>query len=192
MNIVILGQPGAGKGTVCEQLIKDYNYNFICAGDLLRDEKKSNSALGQEISNIIDKGNLVPDYLISEMILNQISNSRDEFFLIDGYPRTIGQAKDLDKMINVHRVIWLNVSDETTITRNLKRGQTFGRPDDSKVEIIKQRLENYKKDTEPLKQYYSDKLIQIDGEGKPEEVYSKIVNILFEAHKYTKETKDIL
>lgn len=189
-----MGPPGAGKGTVCERLVNNFDYKFICAGDLLRKEKSSGSKLGNKIASIIDKGNLVPDNMITNIIKNEISKpiSIKESFLIDGYPRTIGQARDLDRMINVQIVIWLTVSDETTITRNLKRGLTSGRPDDSNVDIIRLRIENYKRDSYPLKNYYNGKLVEVNGEGTPDEVYNSIVSILYETHMEPKSISEIL
>lgn len=171
-----MGPPGAGKGTICEKLTKDYNYKLISAGDLLREEKSSGSELGNEIASIIDKGNLVPDGMITTIILSELDDNEDDSFLVDGYPRTIRQGNSLDNMMDVSKVIWLNVSEETTIKRNLNRGKTSNRPDDANEEVIKERIKNYNETSAPLKDFYKERIIEIDGEGTPDEVYELIKN----------------
>lgn len=187
MNLVIMGPPGAGKGTVCSRLLKDYNYKLISAGDLLRKEKSSGSELGKKIASIIDKGNLVPDEMITNIISNELKKPTKGFFLVDGYPRTVKQGESLDRMINVKTVIWLNVSEGITIKRNLERGKTSGRTDDSNVEVIKKRINNYYESSTPLKQFYKNRIIEVSGEGTPDEVYMNVLrNIKNELIKITK------
>lgn len=194
MNIIIMGGPGSGKGTICKKLIEEFNYKLICAGDLLREEKSSGSELGKQIGKLIDAGNLVPDNIITDIIYNEFKKPTKlgNFFLIDGYPRSIKQAISLSQMINVQIVLWLEVSDETTIKRNLNRGLTSGRPDDANEDIIKKRLDNYKEMSIPIKRYYDDCIVEIDGEGTPDEVYQRIIDTLFENVKEPRDVSDIL
>ena len=194
MNIIIMGGPGSGKGTICKKLIEEFNYKLICAGDLLREEKSSGSELGNQIGKLIDAGNLVPDNIITDIIYNEFKKPTKlgNFFLIDGYPRSIKQAISLSQMINVQIVLWLEVSDETTIKRNLNRGLTSGRPDDANEDIIKKRLDNYKEMSVPIKKYYYDCIVEIDGEGTPDEVHQRIIDTLFENVKEARDVSDIL
>lgn len=177
MNLVIMGPPGAGKGTICNKIISEYRYNLICAGDLLREEKSSGSKLGKKIADIIDAGNLVPDEMITTIISNELKKPvrHGTFFLIDGYPRTKKQALSLDRMLNITKVIWMDVSEETTIKRNLERGKISGRPDDANIEVIRERLKNYNKVSKPLKNFYENRLTEINGEGTPDEVYHELI-----------------
>ena len=194
MNIIIMGGPGSGKGTICKKLIEEFNYKLICAGDLLREEKSSGSELGKQIGKLIDAGNLVPDNIITDIIYNEFKKPTKlgNFFLIDGYPRSIKQSISLSQMINVQIVLWLEVSDETTIKRNLNRGLTSGRPDDANEDIIKKRLDNYKEMSVPIKKYYYDCIVEIDGEGTPDEVHQRIIDTLFENVKEARDVSDIL
>ena len=194
MNIIIMGGPGSGKGTICKKLVNDFNYKLISAGDLLREEKASGSELGKQIATLIDAGNLVPDNVITDIIYNEFKKPTrlSNFFLIDGYPRSIKQSISLSQMINVQIVLWLEVSDETTIKRNLNRGLTSARPDDANEEIIKKRLDNYKEMSVPIKRYYNDCIVEIDGEGTPDEVYQRIIDTLFENVKEPRDVSDIL
>ena len=189
-----MGGPGSGKGTICKKLVNDFNYKLISAGDLLREEKSSGSELGKKIATLIDAGNLVPDNVITDIIYNEFKKPTKlgNFFLIDGYPRSIKQAISLSQMINVQIVLWLEVSDETTIKRNLNRGLTSGRPDDANEDIIKKRLDNYKEMSIPIKRYYDDCIVEIDGEGTPDEVYQRIIDTLFENVKEPRDVSDIL
>ena len=190
MSIILLGAPGSGKGTQGKLIEERLNYNNIIAGDLLRKEKqpgyKGISQLGKEISEIIDKGNLVPDEMISGMIKNRIAQLYYTFgatkgFLFDGYPRTIGQAKDLELMYKkyiimepVHKVIYIDVPEEVLVQRLLERGKISGREDDANEEIIRRRMKNYHEITEPLVDFYKNKLVKINGDRDIEEIFNDI------------------
>jgi adenylate kinase len=174
-NLILIGKPGSGKGTISNLLKDEYGYSLICMGDILREEKESGSDLGKEIARLIDAGNLVPDEMVDNIMDREVTKLKKPI-LIDGYPRTINQAKHLDEILDNISVIWLEVSEKTTIERNLKRGKTSNRPDDSNVDVIKQRIENYNKLSLPLKEFYknSNRLIEIDGEGTIQEVFELV------------------
>ena len=124
-------------------------------------------------------GNLVPDEIVDGMIENELSKLNGPV-LLDGYPRTIAQAENLDRLLDNLTVIWLDVPEEVTIQRNLERGKTSKRPDDANVDVIKQRLDNYNKETAPFKEWYdkSNRVIEVDGVGPIPEVLERIKSSL--------------
>ena len=178
-NIVLLGAPGSGKGTLAKQLKEKYGYTLITTGDILRAEKNSDSEIGKQIKNLIGKGNLVPDELINQIIEREIPKTKEPFIL-DGFPRTVPQGEFLDTITDVNLVIYLEVSDETIQERILERGKTSGREDDQSVEIIQRRIKQFKEETFPLIDFYKSKkvLTYVDGERKIGEVFEMVENIL--------------
>ena len=178
-NIIFLGPPGSGKGTMTNLLKDEVGYNLVCTGDILRAEKKSGSELGKKIAGLIDRGNLVPDEIVDEMIENELSKVNGPV-LLDGYPRTIAQAENLDRLLDNLTVVWLDVPEDVTIQRNLERGKNSKRPDDANVDVIKQRLDNYNKETAPVKEWYdkSNRVIEVDGVGPIPEVLERIKSSL--------------
>jgi adenylate kinase len=180
-NIVLLGPPGSGKGTLGKQLAEKYGYTLITTGDILREEKKSGSEIGREISDILGKGNLVPDEVVNQVIKNKIqdfeSNGR---VIFDGFPRTVVQGEFLDTIADIGLVIYLEVSDNTIRERILERGKTSGREDDQSIDIINRRILQFKTETKPLIDFYGDKkiLATIDGEESIKEVFNRVENIL--------------
>lgn len=174
-NVIMIGPPGAGKGTMTNLLKDEVGYNLVCTGDILRVEKKSGSELGKKIAALIDKGNLVPDQIVDEMIENELSKVKGPV-LLDGYPRTIAQAENLDRLLDNLTVVWLDVPEDVTIQRNLERGKTSKRPDDANVDVIKQRLDNYNKETAPVKEWYekTNRVVEVDGVGSIPEVLDRI------------------
>ena len=145
LNIVIFGAPGSGKGTQSELIIKEYGLDHISTGDVLRSEMKNETELGKIAKDYIEKGQLVPDELIVDMlakVLDSKVNSKGVIF--DGFPRTIPQAKALKEMLNkrgtdVSVMLNLQVEEEELINRLLERGKVSGRSDDN-LETIKSRL----------------------------------------------------
>jgi adenylate kinase len=178
-NIVLLGPPGAGKGTVAESLVDSHGYVLISTGDILREEKKSGSEIGKKIVDLIGKGNLVPDELIFEIIEKKVSESEGPF-LIDGTPRTIPQGEFLEKKVDVGLVLFIDVSDKTTMERIKTRGKTSRREDDQDPKIAEKRLDQYKRETLPLVDFYKEmgKVVSIDGEKSPSDVMKQIENVL--------------
>ena len=173
LNIVIFGAPGSGKGTQSELIIKEYGLDHISTGDVLRSEMKNETELGKIAKDYIEKGQLVPDELIVDMLAKVL----DSF---DGFPRTIPQAKALKEMLNkrgtdVSVMLNLQVEEEELINRLLERGKVSGRSDDN-LETIKSRLDVYHKQTAPLADYYigEGKHVAIKGMGTIEEIFGRI------------------
>jgi len=209
MKLILLGPPGAGKGTQAKFISKEFNIPHISTGDIFRKNISEKTALGIEAKGYIDKGLLVPDELtvrIAEDRLN--SNDCKMGYLLDGFPRTVFQAKELDKLDKLDCVLLLQVPDEFILSRMTGRrvctscgasfhitnnppkeedicdlcgGRLVQRKDD-KEETVAQRIQVYKDQTEPLVSYYKDKgiLKTIDGTLEIEEVFKSIVRILKE------------
>ena len=177
--LVLFGPPGAGKGTQADLLRDKLNLLHLSTGDILRSEVSNQSELGVIAKKYMDDGELLPDDLIISMIKNKIqSDTESSGFLLDGFPRTISQAKALDDMLKensltLNKVVSLEVEDEELIKRLLSRGRA-----DDNEETIKNRLEVYKNQTLPIKDYYkaSNILIEIKGDDSIEEVSSNIFN----------------
>ena len=187
MNLILFGPPGAGKGTQAEILINKYNIIQISTGDMLREEVKFETELGKAAKSIMEKGNLVSDEIIISMIEKRIIKPDcKNGFILDGFPRTLQQAIDLDNIldkldINIDRVIEINVDEDILLKRITKRAlESKITRDDDNSEILKNRIVIYKKDTLPVLKYYKNlnKLHSIDGMQNVEEVSKDIQKIL--------------
>lgn len=172
-RIIFFGAPGSGKGTQAEMLAKDLGLARISLGDILRDEVKKASPLGKEVEGYMQKGLLVPDELVRRVIQERISAGG---FVLDGYPRNIDQARQLDAMLarlnkDIDAVIYLDI-DEATITRRLAKR---ARSDDS-LDVIKKRWQVFESEAKQILKFYKDKgkLIAVDGRGDKEEIFEKI------------------
>ena len=182
LNVVIFGAPGSGKGTQSELIIKKYGLFHISTGDVLRAEIKNGTELGNTAKAFIEKGQLVPDQLIIDMLANVLDSNpaTKDGVIFDGFPRTIPQAEALNEMLKergtqVSIVVGLDVEESELIDRLLKRGQVSGRSDDN-YETIKSRLDVYNNQTSPLKAFYikEGKYADIQGMGTVEEIFARI------------------
>jgi adenylate kinase len=185
LNIALFGPPGAGKGTQSETLIKEYNLFYISTGDLLRKEIKEQTKLGKEAQSIIASGGLVSDEIIVQIIEKTITdNPNANGFLFDGFPRTYIQAYILEGLMiklntSLNCLISLEVPEEESVRRLLKRGETSGRSDDNEV-VIRNRLKEYNEKTLPVLKFYKDKgvYVEVDSTRAIAEVRKDIVKII--------------
>ncbi len=194
MNIIIFGSPGAGKGTQAKIIAKNENLSHLSSGELSRQMTK-NKEFGKVIKNCLDKGNLVPNKIIINIVENYIiKNRKYSGFIFDGYPRNIGQAKALDKLAKkentkIDLIINLKLNQEEALKRILERSKSSGRSDDN-LKTIKNRLKVYKKRTEPLLDYYKEqnKLHTVDGKKSIESISKDIIKII---NKYKQKERVI-
>ena len=186
VNIVIFGKPGAGKGTQAEFLRSKYNLIHISTGDLFRYHMINKTPLGLKVTSILENGGLVPDKLTIEILENEVNKyKKTSGFIFDGFPRTINQAKKLDKFLNslsmqINFTIALEAEDEILLHRLLKRGETSGRSDDTNKEKILNRFREYNEKTLPLKEFYSkqNKFFSINGVGDINVISQRLISII--------------
>ena len=185
-NIVIFGAPGSGKGTQSDLLIEKYGLGHISTGDVLRSEIKKGTELGKTAASYIDKGQLIPDALMVDILASVYDSFGTDHpgVIFDGFPRTIPQAEALKKMLEErgHRIaamIELDVPEEELMTRLIKRGQESGRSDDN-AETIKKRLDVYHNQTSPLIEWYEKEGIRhhINGLGELDRIFGDIQNVV--------------
>ena len=182
MNLVLFGGPGSGKGTQSARLIDHYGLYHVSTGELLRDHIKRETDIGKTANEYISKGHLIPDDLMISIIEDLLDNEAKgkKGVIFDGFPRTIAQAEALEEMLkrrgsDVHAVVGLEVPDEELTERLLKRAQESGRSDDN-PDTIKERLDVYHKQTQPLREHYigKKKYIPINGKGHVKDIFNDI------------------
>ncbi len=184
-NLVIFGAPGSGKGTQSDLLVAKYGFRHISTGDVLRAEIKQGTELGRTAQQFIDKGQLIPDELMIEILASVYDSLCPcEGVIFDGFPRTIPQAEALKNMLaqrgtEVSAVLQLEVPEEMLTERLLNRGKTSGRADDN-AETIRKRLEVYHSQTAPLAAWYAaeGKLRAIKGYGALEEINAALCEVI--------------
>ena len=185
MNIIIFGPPGAGKGTQAKNLVKKLDNFQVSTGDMLRDEIRKDTEIGKKIINNMNDGKFVDDEIVNKLLERIIFDPKKKDKLIfDGYPRTINQAKNLDKLLSksnqkIDYIFYLNVNKNSIIKRLEKRKILEKRSDDEADTILK-RYDTYMDVTKPVLEYYSKNknFHEIDGSMEIINIYQKIEEIL--------------
>jgi adenylate kinase len=183
-NLILFGPPGSGKGTQSEIIIEKYGLFHLSTGFLLREEIALQTPLGLQAKQFIDKGQLVPDEVVIGMVDSFFDKNKNvNGFLFDGFPRTLAQAKALDKLLShkqtsILLMLALDVDEEELTNRIKHRGLTSGRTDDASEKIIRARIVEYENKTAIVADYYkkAGKLITIKGNGTIEEISAKLCN----------------
>lgn len=200
MNIILLGAPASGKGTMSNFLKQTYDIPAISTGDIIRENIKNKTSLGIKSQEYINAGVLVPDEIVIDLIRARLGQSDTaNGYILDGFPRTLSQAVALDKISNITKVIYLNVGYNTLLERSLSRRicpkcnaiyntkthksdfcdecdtKLVTRDDDNET-VLKKRFDEFQSETKPLIAYYKkcNKLIEVDGSGDSFEVFKKI------------------
>jgi len=185
MRLLIMGPPGAGKGTQATQIAEQYSIPAISTGDIFRANIKNKTELGRRVEAILGSGGYVPDEMTNEIVRDRLTwDDAAGGWLLDGYPRTAGQVDFLDEVLKadgnaVDAVISLTVDEDAVVQRLLKRAQTDGRSDDTE-EVIRERQAIYRKETAPLLQTYGERgiVIEVDGTGAVDQVTSRLVTAI--------------
>jgi len=184
-NFILFGPPGSGKGTQSLKIAEKYNLAHISTGDIFRRNIRENTPLGKKVQGIMEKGELVPDEVLVEVLEDALIQTRGvDGFVFDGFPRTLRQARDLDQIMRkrndqVSLVVALDVNDGEIIGRLLKRAEIEGRKDDTQ-EVIENRISVYNTQTQPLINYYKDKglFASVNGIGSVDEIFSNICRLI--------------
>ncbi len=185
MNVLLIGPPGSGKGTQGERLAQRMGLKHIAAGDLLRAEVKAGSPLGREARAYMDRGQLVPDRLIIGLLMRVVIDAGlDGGYLLDGFPRSVAQAREARQLANregvgADAVIYLDAPRDELIERILARARVEGRADDT-PDVVRNRLEVFDEATAPLVDYYRDRglLRVVDASASEDEVTADILAAL--------------
>ncbi|MCB8955060.1 MAG: adenylate kinase [Nocardioides sp.] len=185
MRLIIMGPPGAGKGTQARFIAEHFGVPAISTGDIFRANVSEGTELGLEAKRFMDAGEYVPDEVTNLMVRNRIDeDDAAKGFLLDGYPRTLAQVEELDGMIAYtgHRldgVVCLTVDQDEIVSRLLQRAQVEGRADDTE-DVIRRRQEVYLEQTEPLTEVYKQRgiVVEVDGMGDVDDVTRRVFEAL--------------
>jgi len=184
-RLLIIGAPGAGKGTQAVRIAERFQVPAISTGDIFRANIKAGTQLGKKVQSMIEKGQLVPDELTNEIVADRLQRDDVENgFLLDGYPRTVDQVHALDAVLEsearrLDAVILLEADTDAVVERLLKRSEVEGRVDDTEA-VIRHRQEVYAEQTAPLIELFSSRgiLVTVDGLGEVDEVADRIAAAL--------------
>jgi adenylate kinase len=187
MRLVLLGPPGAGKGTQAARIAAASGIPHVSTGDMFREHARDQTELGRRVQGIMERGELVPDQVVIDMLVERIDREDARGgFLLDGFPRTVPQALALEDTLGaggrpLDAVIRLVATDDEVVARLLLRGQIEGRLDDNE-EAIRQRLVEYHTKTEPLEFFYAERglLRDVQGMGEIDEVTARVLDVLAE------------
>ncbi len=182
VNFLIFGPPGSGKGTQSVRLAEKFNLVHLSTGDMLRAEIAAGSDLGKRMSTIMSKGELVPDEVVIEMIAKKIDATKGSAgFLFDGFPRTVEQTIELEKMLakrkmKIDLMLVLDVEHDELVSRLISRAELSGRPDDKDPAVIENRISVYKAKTEPIINYCREKNLYqpVDGMGSINDIFGRL------------------
>ncbi|MDR6175657.1 adenylate kinase [Nocardioides zeae] len=185
MRLIIMGPPGAGKGTQAAGIAARYQIPAISTGDIFRANVSQGTPLGVEAKRYMDAGDYVPDSVTNNMVRDRLAEAdAADGFLLDGYPRTLAQVDELDGMlqaagVSLDAVLVLTVDDEELVQRLVRRAQTDGRTDDTE-DVIRHRQDVYNEQTAPLIKVYADRglLRTVDGMGEVDDVAKRIATEL--------------
>lgn len=184
-RMLIIGPPGAGKGTQATRIADRLGIPAISTGDIFRENIRSGTDLGREAQSYADAGNLVPDSVTNRMVRDRLSQADTEpGFLLDGYPRTTVQAQELDSILSEAQtsldvVLQLTADKDELVARLLNRAQEQGRADDTE-DVIRHRLDVYERETAPVVDLYAARgiVVKVDGIGQIDEVTERIAAAL--------------
>jgi adenylate kinase len=162
MRIIMLGGPGSGKSTYSKFLTKEYQIPHVYTGDMMRDLAKQDTPTGRKVRSALEKGDYVDTKIVLDTLQARLQRKDTERgYVLDGFPRSMEQVKEMEKRnIGYDHVVYLDVAEEEVIRRLMSRGRADDKPD-----IIKNRIKVYKKQTQPVVDYYKDKLITIKAKG---------------------------
>jgi adenylate kinase len=184
-NLILFGPPGAGKGTQAVKIAGKFGWIHISTGDILRAEVSQGTPLGLKVRAVMDAGHLVSDELLIEIMESVFVKHNDaKGFVLDGFPRTLNQTEELDRMLARHghgvsMVLCLVVDEEELVKRLIKRSQDQGRTDDTE-EVVKNRLVQYHHHTEPLIHYYKAKNLftEVYGVGTIDDIFTELCSAI--------------